>query len=139
METLTGLSNNPFYLVIDDEPMIHSILCRSFRDAGCGYAGALDGYEGLRLARERRPDLILLDVSMPSLDGRDVLCEIRRDESLAGVPVVVITGHADQLSRLHVLEAGADEVVEKPFDPVILQRRLAWMVQKAAEEAISHA
>lgn len=124
----------PVLLVVDDEPMIHTMLQRCFGRAGYAYVGALDGQEGLDKAREIRPDVILLDVTMPGLDGRDVLDALQRDPELKDVPVVVITAAADHLSRLCVLQSGALEVVEKPFDPVILQRRLGWILEKRRRE-----
>lgn len=125
---------DPVLLVVDDEPMLHTVLKRCFGRAGYAYVQALDGKDGLAKAREVRPDVILLDVTMPGLDGRDVLDALQRDPELKEIPVVVITAAADHISRLTVLQSGALDVVEKPFDPVTLQRRLGWILEKRRRE-----
>lgn len=120
----------PLLLVIDDESLIHRALERVFRRSGFRIAGAQDGDIGLDVARAEPPDLILLDVNMPRLDGRDVLSRLNADPALSHIPVIVITGRTDHLTRLAMLEAGAEDVVEKPFDPVRLGRKISWLLAK---------
>lgn len=120
---------NPLILVVDDEVLVHRALERALSRAGCEYVGALDGGHGLDLARERKPDAILLDVGMPT-DGRDILSLLKKDPDLCDVPVMMITGQVDANLRLAALQDGAHDVIEKPFDAVMLQRRIFWMIEK---------
>lgn len=120
----------PLLLIIDDEAPIHRAFARLFRH-GYRVMSAQDGDVGLDLARAEMPDLIILDVNMPCLDGRDVLDRLRADPMLKDIPVVIVTGRTDHFTRLALLEAGASDVYEKPFDPVMLERRLAWIIEKS--------
>lgn len=124
-----GNETSPLLLVIDDEAPIHRAFSRLFR-RGFRVMSAQDGDIGLDLARAEAPDLIVLDVNMPRLDGRDVLDRLRSDPMLRDIPVVIITGRTDHLTRVALLEAGASDVFEKPFDPVLLERRLHWIIEK---------
>ena len=118
-------------LVIDDDPGIRSVLCRVLQRAGHECVTAAGAGEGIDRARESRPDLILLDIDLPDADGRDVMGLFAANPAMAGVPVIVISGYVDHYVRMQALEAGAQDVVEKPFDPVMLERRLSWVVSKA--------
>lgn len=118
-------------LVIDDDPQIRSVLRRVLGRAGHTCLTAAGAAEGLDLAAASRPDLILLDIGLPDADGRDVMDELHANPRTADVPVIVISGHVDQYVRIQALEAGAQDVVEKPFDPVLLEHRVSWMVSKS--------
>lgn len=121
----------PLFLVIDDDVTIHGALRKMIRAAGWDYVGAVDGPQGIEMAHEMKPDVILLDVGMPQLDGRDVIARLRQEPALANIPVVVISGRAaDPYCRESALNAGAYDVFEKPFDVDHLTRRLAWLVEK---------
>jgi DNA-binding response OmpR family regulator len=122
-------------LVIDDDPGIRSALCRVLQRAGHACVAAADAAEGLEMARASRPDLILLDIELPDCDGRDVMGQLRMNPMMADVPVIVISGYVDHYVRIQALEAGAQDVVEKPFDPVMLERRLSWVVAKCRAAA----
>lgn len=117
-------------LVIDDDPGIRSVLCRVFKRAGHACVTAAGAAEGLDMAHASRPDVILLDLDLPDSDGRDVIGQLRANPMMADVPVIVISGRVDQYVRMQALEAGAHDVVEKPFDPVLLEHRLSWAVSK---------
>jgi len=87
--------------------------------------GVTSGAEGLRAARRERPDLILLDLMMPEMDGWEVLRQLKNEDSLASVPVVVVTAKAQNIDRvlgLHI--AGVDDYVTKPFGPEELLERI---------------
>jgi DNA-binding response OmpR family regulator len=122
-------------LVIDDDPGIRSVLCRVLQRAGHACVTAAGAAEGLDMASSSRPDLILLDIELPDSDGRDVMGQLRANPMIADVPVIVISGYVDHYVRMQALEAGAQDVVEKPFDPVMLERRLSWVVAKCREAA----
>jgi CheY-like chemotaxis protein len=113
-------------LVIDDDPSIREVASLALSTfGGHEVTTAVDGTEGIKLARRMLPDAILLDVMMPSVDGPTVLARMRAVDVLRDVPVVFLTAKvgAQDMSRLDGL--GAVAVIRKPFDPVTLARQLA--------------
>ena len=119
-------------LVIDDEPKI-SDLCRDYlRAAGFNVLTAGDGPQGLALARRERPDLVVLDLMLPGMDGLDVCRELRREGS---VPIIMLTARADESDRLVGLELGADDYLTKPFSPRELVARVRTVLRRAAGSA----
>lgn len=105
-------------LVIDDETSILKLLETTLRTAGYEPILANNGEEGLRLAEEERPNLILLDVRMPKLSGWEVLRRLRQEEETKEIPVILLTALPPSRSNLttsHILEA--DGYIAKPFDP----------------------
>jgi putative two-component system response regulator len=110
----------PLVLVVDDEDAIR-LLCRvNLRLEGMDTAEAGDGGTALALARELRPDLILLDVMMPQVDGWQVAEEIGRDPAIHEVPIVFLSARAEPADYLHGYDLGAVGYVTKPFDPTAL-------------------
>ena len=100
-------------LVVDDEPQIHRFLRPTLEAAGYDVELAHGGAEALRLAATRSPDLILLDLGLPDLDGQEVLKRLRQ---FTKVPVVVLSARDRPAEKITALDAGADDYVEKPFD-----------------------
>lgn len=100
-------------LLVEDDPSIREITTLGLRGAGFSVSTAADGLEGLARFRAERPDLVLLDVMLPGLDGLEVAREIRRDST---VPIVMLTARGDTLDVVVGLEAGADDYVRKPFE-----------------------
>jgi adenylate cyclase len=111
-------------LVVDDDPVVRSMLSRSLEQGGHAVATAKDGQEGLDLARAETFDVILLDVLMPGLDGYEVLEQLKKDPALRHIPVVMITGLDDIESAVRCIELGADDYLPKPIDPVVLGARI---------------
>ena len=107
-------------LVVDDELPIR-LLCRVNLEAeGMAVLEASDGRAGLALAREEKPDAILLDVMMPALDGWSVAEQLLADETTSGIPIVFLTARADIRDRARGIDVGGIEYVTKPFNPVEL-------------------
>jgi two-component system response regulator RpaA len=104
----------PTILVCDDEPSLRELV-RAVLGPGYLYAEAADGKAALALARDVEPDLVVLDLMLPIMSGIAVLEELRRDERLAEVPVIVITAWSH--AEANAWTAGADRFVSKPFDP----------------------
>ena len=104
-------------LVIDDEPDVRWLIRMSLERAGHEVIDAEDGLRGIALAMKQRPDIIVLDLMMPVMDGYGVLAELAKDPRTASVPVVVLSAKAipDEADRASA--AGARRFVEKPFDP----------------------
>lgn len=107
-------------LIVDDEPAILDLVRFTLEDAEVRVVEASDGVEALALARRVRPDLILLDVHMPRLDGLEACRQIRRDPALAQTPIVMLTAAGQEADRARGREAGADEYLTKPFSPLAL-------------------
>ncbi len=111
-------------LVVDDDPLNRSILRRALERTGHTVTTAEDGTEALAIVRERDVDLVLLDIVMPHLDGYHVLDEMKGDPTLRHIPVIMISAVGDHESVIRCIEAGAEDHLPKPFDPVLLRARI---------------
>jgi two-component system alkaline phosphatase synthesis response regulator PhoP len=114
-------------LVVDDEPKIVDLARDYLEHAGFGVLTASDGPSALRAARTRKPDVLVLDLGLPGMDGLDVARELRRDSS---VPIVMLTARDDELDRILGLEIGADDYVTKPFSPRELVARIRAILRR---------
>jgi two-component system, OmpR family, alkaline phosphatase synthesis response regulator PhoP len=119
-------------LVVDDEPKIVALARDYLEHAGFAVLTAGDGPAGLQAARSRRPDLIVLDLALPGLDGLDVARALRRESN---VPIVMLTARDDELDRLLGLELGADDYVTKPFSPRELVARVRAVLRRTERAA----
>jgi two-component system alkaline phosphatase synthesis response regulator PhoP len=122
-------------LLVDDNEMLRRAFVRGASSRGIHVITAEDGVSALNMARGCLPDAIILDLSLPRLDGRDVLTALKRDASTAHIPVVVVSGHCHQAFRTSVLQLGAHDYVEKPFDVRILLRKVLSLIEKSQAEA----
>ncbi len=114
-------------LVIDDDPEVVDILVTTLRDEGYGVLGALTSDEGLKLVILSRPDLVLLDIMLPGMNGIEVLKRIRSINPT--IKVVMVTGNTDPVLAREALELGALAYVDKPFDFAYLKRIVAMALQ----------
>lgn len=110
----------PTILVVDDEPPILELVRYTLEDEQIRVLEARDGAQALEAALAARPDLILLDVQMPGLDGLEVCRRLRADASFAGTRIVMLTAAGQDADRARGLAAGADEYLTKPFSPLAL-------------------
>jgi CheY-like chemotaxis protein len=106
----------PRILLIEDNEMNRDMLSRRLRRAGFEVEIAVDGREGVELARKRRPDLVLMDMSLPVLDGYEATRLLKADPVTSAIPVVALTAHAMTGDRERSLEAGCDEYDTKPVE-----------------------
>jgi DNA-binding response OmpR family regulator len=104
-------------LIVEDEKEIRDLLVLYLRKEGFQPLVAQDGEEGLSKARSEKPDLILLDILMPKMDGLEILRKIRADPEIARTPVAMLTAKGDETDRIVGLELGADDYIPKPFSP----------------------
>lgn len=116
-------------LVVDDEAQIVRVLQGYLEKSGFTVLTAYDGLEALRLARQERPDLVILDLMLPGMDGIDV-CRTIRQES--GVPVIMLTARVEETDRIVGLELGADDYVTKPFSPREVVARVRAVLRRTA-------
>jgi len=126
------MSDNPVILVADDEEDVRELVGMNLRRAGFDTLEAADGLEALRTTRQHHPDAIVLDVMMPGRDGFRVCEEIRKDEALKGIPVIMLTAKGMAEDRIAGLEKGADDYVSKPFSPKELVLRVQAVLRRAA-------
>ena len=122
-------------LIVDDEPDVLKLVKYNVTNAGYDVETASDGESGLRKAQEQLPNLILLDVMMPGLDGLEVCKLLKRDQRTTGIPVIMLTAKAAEIDRIVGLEIGADDYVTKPFSPRELVLRIKKMLQRAERTA----
>jgi len=115
-------------LVVDDERQIAAIAGDYLRHAGFTVLTAGDGVEALALARSRHPDLVVLDLGLPRLDGIDVARSLRKD---GNVPIIMLTARVEESDRLLGLELGADDYISKPFSPRELVARVSSVLRRA--------
>lgn len=122
----------PTILIVDDEPDAIELIEFNLRAAGFRTSAAMSGDEALKQAREMMPDLIVLDLMLPEVDGLEVCKILRRDPATANVPIVMLTAKASELDRILGLELGADDYVTKPFSPRELVLRIKRLLRNGA-------
>jgi DNA-binding response OmpR family regulator len=116
-------------LLVDDEANLRHALGYALRQEGYEVVAAPDGEEGLRLFRETRPDLVILDVMLPGIDGLEVCRRIRRESD---VPVLILTARDQEIDRIVALEIGADDHIGKPFSTRELIARIRALLRRAS-------
>ena len=119
-------------LVVDDEPAMVGAVSALVGRAGHRVVTAYDGNAALKRFNEERPDLVLLDLAMPGLDGVEVCRAIRR---IAQTPIIVLTGEADERAKVEALDTGADDYVVKPFGKQELLARIRAVMRRRTTEA----
>ncbi len=129
-------ATQPVVLVVDDEPDVVDLVRYRLRGAGMAVIVAGDGLTALRTARERRPDLIVLDLMLPEMRGEEVCRQLRADRETSAIPVLMLTAKGDPADRIAGLEVGADDYLSKPFSPRELILRVEAILRRAraAEE-----
>src|SRR5947199_7131008 len=120
-------------LVVDDDPDIARFVEVNLRSVGYEVLVAGDGEVALRLADERRPDLVLLDVMMPRVDGFEVAQRLRRNPKTATTSIIMLTAKALSSDKVLGLTSGADDYIIKPFDPIELLARVKTTLRRARE------
>lgn len=122
-------------LVVDDEPDAVELVTFNLRNAGYEVITAEDGEAALKKARNASPDLLVLDVMLPEIDGFEVCKLLRRDPATAKIPIIMLTAKAAEIDRVLGLEFGADDYLTKPFSPRELILRIKKLIQRKTGEA----
>jgi len=117
-------------LIVDDDPVVRRMLQLSFESEGFSVLTAGDGLEGLEAMRSGKPDVVILDIMMPKLDGMKVMNELNDDDDLRGTPVILLSAKATSLDVDLGLKAGAADYVTKPCDPIDLVDRVRSVLAK---------
>src|SRR6185436_12730871 len=115
-------------LVVDDEPKVARLARDYLEKNGFRVLTAADGQSALTTARREKPDLVILDLMLPGIDGREV-CRILRRES--DVPIIMLTAMAEEIDQVTGLEIGADDYITKPFSPRALVARVRAMLRRS--------
>lgn len=120
----------PRILVIDDDPAISEIVATNLEMAGYDVSRADDGIKGQALALQLNPDLIMLDLMLPKVDGFTVCQRLRRDERTADIPVLMLTALAQPQNQVDGLNAGADDYLTKPFELEVMLARVRALLRR---------
>ena len=125
------MKNRPTVLVVDDEPVVTEVVERYLRLEGYDVLLAADGLEAVHMASERQPDLVVLDLMLPGLDGFEVLKRLRDERP---VPIIMLTARGEESDRIVGLELGADDYLGKPFSPRELVARVTAVLRRASSK-----
>ena len=120
-------------LIVEDEPAVTDLLAYNLRKAHYDVLTAADGRAALQLARTSQPDLILLDLMIPEVDGLEVCRELRKS---SGVPIIMVTARGEEIDRVVGLEIGADDYVTKPFSVRELMARIKAVLRRAEDGGV---
>jgi DNA-binding response OmpR family regulator len=121
---LTDSNGTPTILVADDEEDLRELVSYRLSRSGYEVVEAVDGQEALELATERTPDLMVLDVMMPRLDGYELTRRVREQDALRSVPVILLTARSQETDVSRGFDVGADDYLKKPFNPDELVARV---------------
>lgn len=120
----------PRVLIVEDEEALITLLTYNLEAEGFVVSSAMDGEEGLAMAEDVQPDLILLDWMMPGLSGIEVCRALRAHKTLCGVPIIMLTARGEESDRVRGLETGADDYLVKPFSPRELIARVNAVLRR---------
>lgn len=141
IDDLVGAQSSPCVLVVDDDKDIVKVLSRSLKSKGFSTVCAYDGREAMVALRQVHVDIVLLDLRMPEVDGYQVIQQVKTDEALKDIPIVVMTAHRIDRDRIDILNMASGQVA-KPFSPEELAERVEALLssaEKSAEDAIAAA
>ena len=117
-------------LIVDDEADILTLLEYNLKKAGFKVISAKDGPEALELTKKERPDLIILDIMLPSMEGTEICKVIKKDEVTSHIPVIMLTAKGEEVDRIVGLELGAEDYITKPFSPRELILRVRAILKR---------
>jgi two-component system phosphate regulon response regulator PhoB len=121
-------------LIVEDDKDILQLLSYNMQASGFDVLTSRDGYDALSVARQNLPDLILLDLMLPNLDGFEVCKELKRDLETKNIPILMLTARGEEVDRIVGLELGADDYVVKPFSPRELILRIRAILRRSAAD-----
>lgn len=122
-------------LIVEDEADILNLLEYQLRSSGYDVMTTSSGLDALKMVRQHQPDLVLLDLMLPGLDGFEVCRELKRDQATGSVAVIMLTAKGEEMDKVVGLELGADDYVTKPFSPRELVLRIKAVLRRAKSAA----
>ena len=124
------MNHRPCILIVDDEPFNRDYLEQELSDSEYELLSAVNGQEALEKMRSSSPDLVLLDIMMPIMDGFSVLDEAKSDSTIRDIPIIVISATSDLKSVVKGIQKGAEDYLPKPFEPTILHARISASLER---------
>lgn len=118
--------------MVEDEEDIREILLLQLKREGYETLSADSGEEGIRLIREQKPELVMLDLMLPGVDGLDVCRKLREDKQTKDIPIIMITARGEEADIITGLEMGADDYVTKPFSPRVVMSRIKTVLRRGS-------
>ena len=122
-------------LIVEDDPDIAALVARYLDKAGFTTARAASGRDALQAIARQPPDLLILDLMLPQVDGLEICRRVRASEATAGLPIIMLTARSDESDRIVGLELGADDYLAKPFSPGELVARVRALLRRAQRAA----
>ena len=123
------MTENPYILVVDDEDTIREVVRRYLEREGYLVQEAADGYEAMDIVRQTSPNLIVLDLMLPGIDGLTLTQHLRKDRE---IPIIMLTAKGEASDRIRGLDLGADDYITKPFDPQEVVSRVRAVLRRAS-------
>lgn len=127
------MAETPHILIADDDPNIHKLIGLVLKQKGYSIQNVMSGDEVIQTMAGRRPDLLILDIMMPKVSGIELCQQIKENEALKSIPVLILSAKDTQEDRLRGLQLGADDYVSKPFHIASLVRKIETMIAKSAD------
>jgi DNA-binding response OmpR family regulator len=124
-------------LVVDDDPVILKLLEVNFEMEGFTVILAHDGAEGIEVARSEQPDIIVSDIMMPKQSGLELVAELKGDTSTSDIPIILLSAKAQNADVRSGMDAGADDYITKPFEPLDLVDRVNRLLESRASKRSS--
>lgn len=121
-------------LIVEDDRDIVEMVEYNLREQGYATVSALNGEDGVNLARSEQPDLIILDIMLPVMDGFEVCRALKNEEATARIPIIILSAKSQETDKVVGLELGADDYVTKPFSPRELIARIRAITRRGAEQ-----
>jgi CheY-like chemotaxis protein len=116
-------------LVVDDDQDVRLLMGVRLRKSGYDVVTAEDGEEAVRIVRQAKPDLILLDLGLPKMDGYEVCRTLKSDPETCGIPIIILSAKSQQTDREQALAAGAESCMAKPFNPVVVLEAIRHLLE----------
>jgi len=126
--------NRETILIVDDEEDILELLKYNLSREGYKVISATTGEEGLKLAKTKVPDLMILDLMLPGVDGLEVCRELKSDKNTANIPIIMLTAKSEEADMVTGLELGADDYIPKPFSPRVVLARMKSIFRRKAKK-----
>lgn len=125
-------------LIIDDEEHIVELIRYNLEASGYVTVEAYNGIEGLKLAKQEMPDLVLLDLMLPGIDGLEVCKRLRSDDKLKNIPIIMLTAKSEEIDKILGLELGADDYITKPFSVRELNARVKALLRRTNTQEVEN-